>query len=213
MTWIRCRPFPPSRVPPLLGVGLGVEGGRQRQPEGTQEQPRYFGDSPQPALRRDLEIQVRDQPPVPAHIVHEAGVGPVGPIPRAWPPVVRSRAPPASALVVSWNSRVLPGKKISRRAVRLERPNGIQMRVVFDPEGDALAVLGEEGLLPGGQPKGPQPPLPAADDVENALADAVAARSRGKREVSCSSGCRRLKAATQGPLVDRVVHGGSWLVV
>ena len=59
------------------------------------------------------------------------------------------------------------------------------MGVVLDPEADALAVLGEEGLLAGGEPQqGTQPGLPAADDVEDPLADAVVAGPGAKAKYS-----------------------------
>ena len=87
----------------------------------------------------------------------------------------------------------------------------IQMGMVFDPERNALAVLGEEGLFAGSEPQQrAQPGLPAADDVEHALADAVVAGSRRKREVLLQFRLQPGEVTAKGAFVDRGVHGTSW---
>jgi hypothetical protein len=84
------------------------------------------------------------------------------------------------------------------------------MRVVFDPERDPLTVFRKERLLACGQPQHrPQPPLPAAHHIENALAHAKGAGPRGKRKVLLQFRLQPEEASAQGLAVDRGIHGGS----
>ena len=98
----------------------------------AQEQPAVFRNSAELSVRGYRDLEVGDEPPVPAHVVHQ----PVG-------PGFRDRA---GGVMKQPRSR---GKEDLSPCCQRGTVEGVHMGVVFDPEGNALAVLREERFLAG----------------------------------------------------------------
>ncbi len=82
------------------------------------------------------------------------------------------------------------------------------MGVVLDAKRNSFPVLGEECLLVSREGKQwPQPLLPAAHDVENALADSVRPRARRKGEIVPKFRGQPVVLIAEGKFVYSFCHG------
>src|ERR671914_721739 len=81
------------------------------------------------------------------------------------------------------------------------------MRVIFDPERNALTVLREESFFTSGQLQQRfQPALPAAHDVEYALANSVMTLPWSQRKVLLQLRLQAQKVPTYRALVNGSIH-------
>ena len=111
-------------------------------------------------------------------------------------------------LVVSWKSRVRPGKRISRRAVRLERPNGSWCAWFSILNGTFSPYSGKNASSPPVSRSSGRSHAGGSPRRRTFLRPRRTALIRAQGEVLLQFGLQAGELRAQGLLVDRDVHGG-----